>query len=80
MNLQKVKKKILTKLSTIGTILALIAIKSNMVFATGIGTVEVKTATDNIQRVITSIAMPLGRNSYFCKYSSSSIKNDSKCQ
>ena len=72
MNLQKVKKKILTKLSTISTILALIAVKSNMVFATGIGTVEVKAATDNIQRVITSIAMPLGRNSYFCKYSSSS--------
>ena len=79
MNLPKVKKKILTKLSTITTTLALIAIKSNVVLATGIGTVEVKTATDNIQRVITSIAMPLGRNPYFCKYSSGSIKNDSKC-
>lgn len=72
MNLQKAKNQVLKKLSTITTILALITIKSNMVLATGIGTVEVKAATDNIQRVITSIAMPLGRNSYFCKYSSSS--------
>ena len=79
MNLQKVKKQIVTKLSTIGNIFTLIAIKSNNAFATGIGTVEVKAATDNIQRVITSIAMPLGRNPYFCKYSSGSIKNDSKC-
>lgn len=72
MNLQKAKNQVLKKLSTVATILTLITIKSNMVLATGIGTVEVKAATDNIQRVITSIAMPLGRNSYFCKYSSSS--------
>ena len=71
MNLQKIKKQTFTKLSTIATILTFIIIKSNTAFATGIGTVEVKAATDNIQRVITSIAMPLGRNSYFCKYSSS---------
>ena len=32
----------------------------NTVFATGIGTAEVTQATDNIKRVITSIAMPLG--------------------
>lgn len=54
------KKKILTKLSTIGTTIWLIALKTNVCFATGIGSQEVKTATDNIKRVITSIAMPLG--------------------
>lgn len=75
MNLKKTKKQLLSKLSAIGTTLTLIAIKSNMCFATnttnatsGIGTAEVKTATENIERVITSIAMPLGRSSYFCKY------------
>ena len=76
MNLSKVKKK----LFTIGTTLTLISIKTNTILATSIGTAEVKTATDNIQRVITSIAMPLGRNSYFCKYSNCCIKNDSKCK
>ena len=44
--------------------LTLFAIKTNMVFAaeggTTIGTAEVTQATDNIKRVITSIAMPLG--------------------
>ena len=54
------KKKVLTKLSTIGSILTLIVLKTNMCFATGIGTQEVQTATENIKRVITSIAMPLG--------------------
>jgi len=74
MNLKKTKKQLLSKLSAIGTTLTLIAIKSNICFATatdatsGIGTAEVKTATENIERVITSIAMPLGRSSYFCKY------------
>lgn len=74
MNLKKTKKQLLSKLSAIGTTITLIAIKSNMCFATttdatsGIGTAEVKTATENIERVITSIAMPLGRSSYFCKY------------
>lgn len=54
------KKKVLTKLSTIGTMLTFIILKSNICFATGIGTQEVQTATENIKRVITSIAMPLG--------------------
>ena len=53
------KKKILAKLSTFSTILTLISIKTNMCFASGIGTQEVQAATDNIKRVITSIAMPL---------------------
>ena len=71
MNLIKRKKQIITKLSTIGTTLTLLAIKSNVCFAEGgIGTQEVQTATDNIKRVITSIAMPLGRCFNFCKYSS----------
>lgn len=60
MNLTKKKKQLLTKLSTIGTTITLFAIKSNVCFAEGIGTAEVQTATDNIKRVITSIAMPLG--------------------
>ena len=72
MNLVKRKNQIIKKLSTIGTTLTLLAIKSNMVFATdgssAIGTAEVKAATENIERVITSIAMPLGRNFNFCKY------------
>ncbi len=59
MNLTKKKKQILTKLSTIGTTITLIAIKSNICFAESIGTAEVETATENIKRVITSIAMPL---------------------
>lgn len=84
MNLTKGKKHLLKKLSTIGTTLTLIAIKSNMCLATdgssGIGTAEVKTATENIERVITSIAMPLGRCFDFCKYSYCSFENDSKCK
>lgn len=65
MKLIKRKKQILTKLSSILTAISLFAIKSNICFATsstssGIGTAEVQTATDNIKRVITSIAMPLG--------------------
>ena len=62
MNLSKRKKNIITKLSTFGTTMILLTIKCNMCFAadSGIGTAEVKTATENIKRVITSIAMPLG--------------------
>ncbi len=60
MKLSKRKKQIITKLSTLGTMLTLFVIKSNVALATGIGTAEVQTATDNIKRVITSIAMPLG--------------------
>jgi TRAP-type C4-dicarboxylate transport system permease small subunit len=61
MKLTKRKKEIITKLSTLGTSLTLLAIQGNICFAeSGIGTAEVQTATDNIKRVITSIAMPLG--------------------
>ncbi len=60
MNLSKRKKQIITKLSTVGAMLSLFAMQSSMCFATAIGTAEVRTATDNIKRVITSIAMPLG--------------------
>lgn len=66
------KRKILTKISTMETMVSLIAIKANNVFAsgsTGIGTAEVTAATDNIKRVITSIAMPLRWSFNFCKYS-----------
>lgn len=59
MKLIKSKKQIITKLSSIGITLTALFIKSNVVFATGIGTAEVETATENIKRVITSIAMPL---------------------
>lgn len=59
MNLIK-RKRIITKLSTIATTITLFAMQSNVCFATAIGTAEVQTATENIKRVITSIAMPLG--------------------
>ena len=74
-NLNK-KRKFLT---TIGTTLTMIAIKSQCLATDGsgsIGTAEVTTATENIKRVITSIAMPLRRCSNFCKCSSCSLKND----
>ncbi len=74
MKLSKRKKQLITKLSTLGTILTLLAIKSNVVFATGIGTAEVQTATDNIKRVITSIAMPLGGVLIFASIVVASIK------
>lgn len=66
MNLVKNKQQFITKLKVIGTMITLFLIKANMVFAAEdentitIGTAEVKQATDNIQRVITSVAMPLG--------------------
>lgn len=64
MKLKKRKKQLITKIKAIGTILTVYAIRTNMVFATEggttIGTAEVETATENIKRVITSIAMPLG--------------------
>lgn len=66
------KNNILKKLSIIGGIVFSIMLKSNMCFATSIGTAEVKQATDNITRAITSIAMPLGRCNNFCKYCYSS--------
>ena len=55
------KKKNLVKLFLF--ILFLIILQNSICFATnatGIGTAEVQTATENIKRVITSIAMPLG--------------------
>ena len=66
MKIIKNKMKIINKLSSIGTIITLILIRSNQCFAESIGTAEVQTATDNIKRVITSIAMPLGRSFNFC--------------
>lgn len=60
MNLTKRKKTFTSKLATIVTIITLFVIKSNVCFAEGIGTEEVEAATKNIERVITSIAMPLG--------------------
>ena len=63
------RKKVISMLFTMAIT---IIISANNVFATGIGTAEVQTATDNIKRVITSIAMPLRWCTYFCKYSSSS--------
>lgn len=82
MKLLKRKKQIITKLSTLGTMLTLLAIKCNVVFATGatgIGTAEVQTATDNIKRVITSIAMPLRWSTNFCKCCDCCNKDDSQC-
>ena len=72
MNLSK--KKFLSKLSAIGTTITLFTIKANMVFAaeggnSTIGTAEVQQATDNIKRVITSIAMPLRWCINLCKCS-----------
>lgn len=61
MNITKRKKKLISKISSIGTIITLLLIQCNQCFAESIGTAEVQTATDNIKRVITSIAMPLGR-------------------
>ena len=60
MKLTERKKGIITKLSTAGTTAMILALQANQVFAESIGTEEVQTATDNIKRVITSIAMPLG--------------------
>lgn len=47
---------------SVATIPAAILILSNKVFATDatLGTQEVTTATENLQRVITSLAIPLG--------------------
>ena len=75
MNLKR--KKILEKLTTIGTTLSLIAMQTNYCLATGsIGTAEVTTATESIKRVIISIAMPLGRCINICKCCYCCNKND----
>lgn len=56
-----VTRKNLNKLAVIGTTASLMFMKANVCLAaSGIGTTEVDTATENIKRVITSIAMPLG--------------------
>ena len=56
------KKKFKNKGIIFGVLLTTLVTISNVCFASSssIGTAEVQTATDNIQRVITSIAMPLG--------------------
>ena len=56
------KKKFKNKGKIFGVLLTTLVTISNVCFASSssIGTAEVQTATDNIQRVITSIAMPLG--------------------
>lgn len=66
MNVTKKKKKLIPKLSSIGTTITLLLIQCNQCLAESIGTAEVQTATDNIKRVITSIAMPLGRSFNLC--------------
>ena len=66
MNITKRKKKLISKISNIGTTITLLLIQCNQCFAESIGTAEVQTATDNIKRVITSIAMPLGRSFNLC--------------
>lgn len=76
MNVAKMKKKLIPKLSSIGTAITLLLIQCNNCFAETIGTAEVEAATDNIKRVITSIAMPLGRCFNFCKCSYCCFKND----
>ena len=63
MKLTTKKKLVIVKVLTILAIILMLL--TNAVFATesgttGIGTAEVTQATDNIKRVITSIAMPLG--------------------
>ena len=59
--MNKIKNKFLNKMTTIATTISLLAINTNCCLATGgIGTQEVTAATENIKRVIISIAMPLG--------------------
>ncbi len=73
-------KKTKKIIAGIGTTLTMLAINSQC-FATQsstIGTAEVTEATENIKRVITSIAMPLRWSFNFCQCCSSSFKDDSK--
>ncbi len=55
--MQEKFRKVIKRLSVISFF---ILTRTNLCLATGIGIQEVQTATDNIKRVITSIAMPLG--------------------
>lgn len=57
--MNQIKKKF-KKLYAVATTTFISLAVNSRVFASGIGTAEVKTATENIKRVITSIAMPLG--------------------
>lgn len=64
---EKNDNKLLKRVSAIWTTLVISLINAKIVFATGgIGTQEVTTATENIKRVIVSIAMPLRWCSNFC--------------
>lgn len=65
-------------LTSIGTTLTMLAIQTQCFATEGstIGTAEVTQATENIKRVITSIAMPLRWCSYLCKCCSCCFKND----
>lgn len=72
MNLIKKCKKVSVSLMTI----LISSTMYNKVFASGIGTAEVATATENIKRVIMSIAMPLRWSFNIRKCSYCSIKND----
>lgn len=56
------------RLSVMATTTLISLAMNSTVFASGIGTAEVQTATENIKRVITSIAMPLRWCFNFCKY------------
>ena len=71
--------KLRKKISIFAATLALIAIQASSIFAAGaIGTQEVDAATQNIKRVIISIAMPLRWSIDFCKCCCSCNKNDCK--
>lgn len=71
----KEKRKLLTSIGTTLTMLA-IQIQCFATESSTIGTAEVTQATENIKRVITSIAMPLRWCSYICKCCSCCVKND----
>lgn len=72
------KKKIITNLATI-LLICILVLMQDYCFATNadsIGTAEVQAATDNIKRVIVSIAMPLRWCVNFCQCCNYCIKND----
>lgn len=71
MNLTTKKSLVTIRIFTVLAMITIFLSNVSIVFAsssTGIGTAEVQTATENIKRVITSIAMPLRWSTYFCKY------------
>ena len=71
----KKKGKILTGVLSTLTMIAINA-QCYATDSSTIGTAEVTEATENIKRVITSIAMPLRRCFDICKCSSCCTKND----